>query len=237
MADALGVQTGSVSAYKQRPNANPSPEKIERVIAKLKSELGIDDQALKLWFLDGKPTEPPLKKVGDRAKEKTNVYYNGGDENSGPGADVVGAIEDIADPRIVRLKVLEGDGSRIWSAKDAQRSELRTYSYVVAGGRILIRVVDDSLGASFNQKWLAFEPDSYPHVGPFLLCQSRSDEHLRTIRFISAANPGVLSSVDPKEPPVKLEDWKVLGFATVELIPHPAGLPDVNIRPAGIGPR
>jgi transcriptional regulator with XRE-family HTH domain len=52
LANALGVERGTVATYKARPNANPSPDKVRRLAEEYLVPV--------YWFYDGEDTEAPI---------------------------------------------------------------------------------------------------------------------------------------------------------------------------------
>jgi hypothetical protein len=104
-------------------------------------------------------------------------------------------------------------------------------------GRTLIKIQDESLGTRFKPNTvLAFTPDDYARIGVYLHCARKSDPDTQTIRYIDPdGEPTALVGIGVK--PERLADWNVLGFATVEIRGARSGVPEIDYRPAGIGPK
>jgi len=175
------------------------------------------------------------------AKE-TRVYYNNdlrNDSNSVLDDRSLDTALQATDPRTVLVPVMIGGGPNVWSAKGALKETVKLSPFF-ASGRTLIKIQDESFGDRFSRGTiLGFGPDEYPRPDVYLFCRGASNPDLCTIRFVDPeGDPRLLLA--PKEsglPPEPLAEWIVWGYCNVEIRGSQSGLPDIDYRPLGIGPR
>ena len=172
--------------------------------------------------------------------KQTGVYYSKDREiDSELDERLLNAAIEATDPRTIRCATIVGEGANIWSAKGARREMLNLTPFFVTG-RTLIKIQDESLGTRIKSNTvLAFTPDDYARIGIYLLCANKSNPDLQTIRYIDPdGDPTSLVAVPASGiKPERLTEWDVIGFATVEIRGARSGVPEIDYRPAGIGPK
>lgn len=236
LAGILGVSRGTVSTYKKRANANPSVDKVQRLVEILTSGQKSGREVITSWLFDGQRSDIPAElRAISKSDTSTNVYYNDHEGKAAGGLDpsVVETSMMFTGPRIVRMKVMAGEGSRLWSVKGAQRVDLTAFDWFEVGGRYLVKVDGDSLGVKKRGRVLGFEPDDFPHPNRLLLCAMKSNQDIRTIRYVDGSK---LLSPDTQVAPESLAEWDVLGWASLDIRPRGDLAPGVTYVPEGIAP-
>lgn len=216
-----------INEYTYRSYENGYAQLPERHARTLASEWGVPLESFYRVF-DEPKVDKRLGSLPMSVKES---------DDSGPDPRAVEAAGMVSDQRTIRVAILVGDGALVWSAKGAQRDQLMTFAYL-GESREVVKLAESSLATLGNRfrpgTILVFERDEYPRTDVFLLAESREDPDLRSIRWIEPdhADQLVGEGVDP----VPLSGWRVRGFAYAE-IRGSSGAQEIDIRPAGIGPR
>lgn len=238
-ARRLGVSRQTVNSYNGHVRiVNPRPFIVDRMIEATLEIHPADESAIRSWLHDGKNTEPPLAPSAPESNIYTNVYHNDDQVNdSGLDHDLLFAAKAYANPRTIPVSVLVGQGSSIWSAKGAKKESMRVYSFIVDVDRVFVLTEGDTLGTRNRQVVFGFKKDEFPHGGRLLLCHSKTNPDLHTVRYIDPLGAyDVLLSPSPEHAPENLSDWEIVGFADVALRRSPTGEPEADIRPSGIAP-